>query len=150
VIEKDTPLVIGDKEIKNRFFLGTGKFKSKADMKRSIIESKAQVVTVAMRRVDVDRHPENILEYIPEDTILMVNTPGARNIKYFTRQGRKPITITGMRRRNESQNPGYAQLIWGSCWDFPKWQKMPISYFYTWSKWKKSTLVLNTLFLFPG
>jgi len=49
IVKADTPLVIGDKEIKNRFFLGTGKFKSKADMKKSIMESKIQVVTVAMR-----------------------------------------------------------------------------------------------------
>ena len=95
MIEKDTPLIIGDKEIKNRFFLGTGKFKSKADMKRSIIESKVQVVTVAMRRVDVDRHPENILEYIPEDTILMVNTSGARNAKEAVRIARLAREASG-------------------------------------------------------
>ena len=33
-----SPLIIGGREIKNRFFLGTGKFKSKADMKKSIID----------------------------------------------------------------------------------------------------------------
>ena len=95
MIVKDTPLVIGDKKIKNRFFLGTGKFKSKADMKRSIIDSKIQVVTVAMRRVDVDRHPENILEYIPEDTILMVNTSGARNAKEAVRIARLAREASG-------------------------------------------------------
>jgi thiazole synthase len=95
MVKEDTPLVIGDKEIKNRFFLGTGKFKSKADMKKSISESKVQVVTVAMRRVDVDRHPENILEYIPEDTILMVNTSGARNAKEAVRIARLAREASG-------------------------------------------------------
>jgi len=94
-VKEDTPLVIGDKKIKNRFFLGTGKFKSKSDMKRSILESKVQVVTVAMRRVDVDRHPENILEYIPEDTILMVNTSGARNAKEAVRIARLAREASG-------------------------------------------------------
>jgi thiazole synthase len=95
-MKEDTPLVIGGKEIKNRFFLGTGKFKSKADMKRCIIESKVQVVTVAMRRIDVDRHPENILEYIPEDTILMVNTSGARNAKEAVRIARLAREASGV------------------------------------------------------
>jgi len=83
-----SPLIIGGREIKNRFFLGTGKFKSKADMKKSIIESKVEVVTVAMRRVDTDRHSENILEYLPEGTIIMVNTSGARNAKEAVRIAR--------------------------------------------------------------
>lgn len=80
-MKEDSSLVIGSNKIKNRFFLGTGKFKNKADMKQSILESKVQVVTTAMRRVDIERHEENILEYIPKDTILMVNTSGARNAK---------------------------------------------------------------------
>lgn len=77
----DTPLVIGGREIKNRFFLGTGKFNDKADMQRAIRESEIQVVTVAMRRVDAERHQDNILEYIPKDTMLMINTSGARTAK---------------------------------------------------------------------
>ncbi len=77
--KEDKPLLIGGREIKNRFFLGTGKFKSKADMKKSIVAGGVEVVTVAMRRVDTGRHPENILEYIPESTVIMVNTSGARN-----------------------------------------------------------------------
>jgi thiazole synthase len=80
-MRRDTPLIIGNREIKNRFFLGTGKFKSKQEMKDSIIEGQVDLVTVAMRRVDIDRHSENILEYIPESTILMVNTSGARSAK---------------------------------------------------------------------
>jgi len=87
-MEKDKPLIIGGREIKNRFFLGTGKFKSKSEMKQSIEESGVEVVTVAMRRVDVERHSENILEFIPKDVILMVNTSGARNAKEAIRIAR--------------------------------------------------------------
>lgn len=76
---QDTPLVIAGKEITNRFFLGTGKFKNKSDLAESIRSSGTQVVTVALRRIDIERHEENILEYIPDDVILMSNTSGARN-----------------------------------------------------------------------
>ena len=72
-------LTIGGRDISNRFFLGTGKFKNKTDLKDSITSSGAEVVTVALRRIDIERHEENILEYIPENTIIMTNTSGARN-----------------------------------------------------------------------
>lgn len=85
---KDKPLVVGGREINNRFFLGTGKFKSKLEMKQSIIDSGVDLVTLAMRRIDLDVHAENILEYIPEDTIIMVNTSGARTAKEAIRIAR--------------------------------------------------------------
>ena len=72
-------LIIGDKKINNRFFLGTGKFGDKNQMLESIKQSGVEVVTVALRRVDEEKNPENILEYIPKNTILMINTSGARN-----------------------------------------------------------------------
>jgi thiazole synthase len=94
--KKNSPLIIGGKEIKNRFFLGTGKFKSKAEMKHAITESNIQVVTVAMRRIDVEQNPENILEYIPKDTILMVNTSGARNADEAIRIARLAREASGV------------------------------------------------------
>jgi thiazole synthase len=42
-------------------------------------ESGAEVVTVALRRVDAESRDENILDHIPENCILMTNTSGARN-----------------------------------------------------------------------
>jgi thiazole synthase len=84
----DNPLIIGGREIKNRFFLGTGKFRSNGDMKECILGSDVGVVTVAMRRVDTDRHSENILEYVPKSTVVMVNTSGARTAKEAIRIAR--------------------------------------------------------------
>jgi len=72
-------LMIAGREIKSRFFLGTGKFPSYALMKEAIERSAAQVVTVALRRVDQGVSGENILEYIPEGCVVMPNTSGARN-----------------------------------------------------------------------
>lgn len=78
-MQNNPPLEIAGKKIKNRFFLGTGKFGSKSEMMECIRESEIEVVTIAMRRVDADAESENILEFIPDDVILMVNTSGARN-----------------------------------------------------------------------
>lgn len=93
---KDTPLIIGGKEMKNRFFLGTGKFKSKSDMKESIIQGQVELVTVAMRRVDIGRHSENILEYIPDGTVIMVNTSGARDAQEAVRIARLAKEAAGI------------------------------------------------------
>lgn len=75
----DAPFLMGGKEFKSRFLLGTGKFKNKTDLAESIFSSGTQIVTVALRRIDLERHEENILEYIPKETTLLVNTSGARN-----------------------------------------------------------------------
>ncbi len=85
---KNAPLIIEDKTFTNRFFLGTGKFKNKIDLKNSIESSDVELVTVALRRIDIERHEENILEYIPKNIILMTNTSGARNAQEAIRIAR--------------------------------------------------------------
>ncbi len=78
---KDAPLILGNKTFTNRFLLGTGKFKSKDDLQDSIIASETEIVTVALRRIDLEQTQENILNYIPENTTLLTNTSGARDAK---------------------------------------------------------------------
>jgi thiazole synthase len=85
---KDTPLIIAGREFKNRFLLGTGKFRSKQEMAESIRACGTELLTVALRRIDLERHEENILEHIPEDITLMTNTSGARNAKEAVRIAR--------------------------------------------------------------
>ncbi|MDP8212897.1 MAG: thiazole synthase [Candidatus Zapsychrus exili] len=75
------PLIINNKEFKNRFLLGTGKFKNKTNLHESIINSGTELVTVALRRIDIERSEENILEYIPDNITILTNTSGARNAK---------------------------------------------------------------------
>lgn len=72
-------LKIGGRSIINRLFIGTGKFSGYPLMKRALEEAGAEVVTVALRRVDGSSGTENILNYIPEGCIIMPNTSGARN-----------------------------------------------------------------------
>lgn len=85
---QDTPLTIAGKTFSSRFMLGTGKFKNKSDVTDSITTSGAQIVTVALRRIDTERHEENILEYIPQGVTLLTNTSGARNAQEAVRIAR--------------------------------------------------------------
>lgn len=85
---QDTPLTIAGKTFSSRFMLGTGKFKNKSDVTDSITASGAQIVTVALRRIDTERHEENILEYIPQGITLLTNTSGARNAQEAVRIAR--------------------------------------------------------------
>ena len=57
-------------------------------MPEAIQAAKAQVVTVAVRRIDVDYPEENILNFIPKDCIVMPNTSGARNAEEAVRIAR--------------------------------------------------------------
>jgi thiazole synthase len=74
----DDELTIGGRRLKSRFLLGTGKFSRKEAMREAIERSGTEVVTVALRRIDLDRTEENILSFIPRGITLMVNTSGAR------------------------------------------------------------------------
>jgi thiazole synthase len=78
-------LMIGDKELENRLFTGTGKFSCKDIIKETIEASNSQVVTMALRRVDFDNQEENVLNYIPNDCILLPNTSGARTAEEAVR-----------------------------------------------------------------
>lgn len=72
-------LEIGGNKIKNRLFIGTGKFSNYSLMKQALEAAEVEIVTVALRRVDLESKTENILDYIPKTCTLMINTSGARN-----------------------------------------------------------------------
>lgn len=72
-------LIIGGKEVSSRLFIGTGKFPSNRLIPEVIKASGAEIVTVALRRIDFDSPQENMLNFIPKECILMPNTSGARN-----------------------------------------------------------------------
>ncbi len=82
------PLIIAGKTFKSRFFLGTGKFKNKEDLKNAIDQSGSELVTVALRRIDLEHHEDNIMDYIPKHVTLLTNTSGARDAKEAIRIAR--------------------------------------------------------------
>ena len=75
-------LKIGDKIFSSRLFTGTGKFGSLSLMKESLLASGSQLVTVALKRVDVKKKDENILNFLSDSLFnLLPNTSGVRNAK---------------------------------------------------------------------
>ena len=73
-------LIIGNKEFTSRLFVGTGKFRSNEVMADAIKASGTQMVTVAMKRIDMDNREDDMLRHIMADGIqLLPNTSGVRN-----------------------------------------------------------------------
>ena len=75
-------LIIANTTFQSRLLLGTGKFSSKKIMAEAIEASGSQMVTVAMKRVDVSKNEDdigNFLRHLPLQ--LLPNTSGARNAK---------------------------------------------------------------------
>lgn len=73
-------LTIGGKEFSSRLFVGTGKFRSNEVMAEAIKASGTQMVTVAMKRIDMDNRDDDMLRHIVADGIqLLPNTSGVRN-----------------------------------------------------------------------
>jgi thiazole synthase len=69
-------LKIADREFRSRLLIGTGKYRSFQEMKRCHEASGAEVVTVAVRRVNIsDRSKESLLDYIdPSKYFILPNT----------------------------------------------------------------------------
>jgi thiazole synthase len=75
-------LKIADKELKSRLFLGTGKFGSSQQMEQAILASESELVTVALKRVDLETDTDDLLAHLNHPHIhLLPNTSGARNAK---------------------------------------------------------------------
>ncbi len=69
------PLRLGGREFRSRLIIGTGKYPDYATMQRAHEASGAQIVTVAVRRVNLDRTQESMLNYIDESRYtLLPNT----------------------------------------------------------------------------
>jgi len=72
------PFILAGKEYRSRLIVGTGKYKDFAETKRAIEASGAEIVTVAVRRVNItDPGKENLLDYIdPKVYTILPNTAG--------------------------------------------------------------------------
>lgn len=82
-------LKIADRTFQSRLFLGTGKFPSNDVMNKAIEASGTEVVTVALRRVDLDNPEDDLLAAIDTDRYLLLpNTSGARDATEAVRLAR--------------------------------------------------------------
>jgi thiazole synthase len=85
----DKPLVIAGRSFNSRLLLGTGKFSSSEIMKRAIEASGSEVVTVALRRVELENPQDSILSAIDTSRYLLLpNTSGARDADEAVRLAR--------------------------------------------------------------
>jgi thiazole synthase len=75
---QDKPLVIAGREFKSRLIIGTGKYKSYAENAAALAASGAEIVTVAVRRVNLtDPSQPMLVDYIdPKNTVFLPNTAG--------------------------------------------------------------------------
>ena len=74
----DPALVIGGRSFASRLLVGTGKYRSNAEMTAALDASGAEIVTVAVRRVDLDRaNDQGIMHHLsPDRFFLLANTAG--------------------------------------------------------------------------
>ncbi|EOH6037502.1 thiazole synthase [Acinetobacter baumannii] len=76
---QDTPLIIGSRSFQSRLLVGTGKYKDLNETDLAIQASGAEIVTVAIRRVNIGQNPDqpNLLSVIPpEKYTILPNTAG--------------------------------------------------------------------------
>jgi thiazole synthase len=89
-------LTIADTTFSSRLFVGTGKFASAEIMQRAIEASGARMVTVALRRVDLDNPADDIMSHLDRDRIhFLPNTSGARNADEAIRLARLARAASG-------------------------------------------------------
>jgi len=83
-------LVIKGIEFRSRLWVGTGKYKDFEETARAIEASGADVVTVAVRRVNItDKKSENLLDFVdPKKYKILPNTAGCYNVEDALRYSR--------------------------------------------------------------
>lgn len=75
-------LDIGGHKFKSRLIVGTGKYKSFEETRLAIERSGAEMVTVAVRRIELDKSKDSILNHIdPEKYVLLPNTAGCYTVE---------------------------------------------------------------------
>jgi len=85
-----TPYTIGGKTLTSRLFLGTGRFPNPLVLKKAIAESGAEVLTFAIRRVQLDTVDEDaVLQHVDSGRMTFLpNTSGARTAEEAVRIAR--------------------------------------------------------------
>ncbi len=88
-------LTIADKTFESRLFTGTGKFSAASEMEQALLASGSELVTVALKRVDLKSDEDNILDRLGHSHLnLLPNTSGARNAKeavFAAQMGREAL-----------------------------------------------------------
>jgi len=93
----EDPWYVGGLILTSRLLVGTGKFSAHAVMREALVASGAQMVTVALRRVDLSRGGADgqVLDFVPEHLQLLPNTSGAVDAPEALRLARLGRAATG-------------------------------------------------------
>jgi thiazole synthase len=90
-------LVVAGRRLRSRLFVGTGKFGSPAAMTAALEAAEAEVVTVALRRVDLADPADDMLSAIDRERFLLLpNTSGARDAEEAVRVARLARAASGI------------------------------------------------------
>ncbi len=81
-------LVIAGREFHSRLIIGTGKYRSFDEMKAAHKASGAEMVTVAVRRVPLDRSSESFLDHLDPQLAILPNTAGCYTAEEAVRTAR--------------------------------------------------------------
>jgi len=84
---EDTFVVAG-RELRSRLLTGTGKYSSFDVMREAVLASGCELVTVAVRRIDLDAPGESIVDYLPDEVMLLPNTAGCATAEEAVRVAR--------------------------------------------------------------
>jgi thiazole synthase len=95
--KQSDPLVIAGHEFKSRLIVGTGKYRSMAEMRDAIDASGAEMVTVAIRRLPLDRpDEENLMDHLDWDRYkILPNTAGCKTAEEALFTARLARELTG-------------------------------------------------------
>lgn len=89
-------LEIAGRSFASRLFVGTGKFRSHEVMREALLASGAELVTVALRRVDLTKTGAgDVLDFVPPGLTLLPNTSGAIDVDEAVRLARLGRAATG-------------------------------------------------------
>lgn len=81
-------LIIAGTSVRSRLITGSGKYRDDRLIRDVLDAAECDIITVALRRVDLDRKEDSILRHIPEGKILLPNTSGARDAEEAVRIAR--------------------------------------------------------------
>lgn len=86
---EDSQLRIAGRSFRSRLMVGTGKYATFEEMKETLDASGAEIVTVAVRRVNLEAHEESLLDYIDLNRyFLLPNTAGCQTAEEAIRTAR--------------------------------------------------------------
>jgi thiazole synthase len=81
-------LTIAGREFRSRLIIGTGKYESFETMREAVLASGCEMVTVAVRRIDLDAAGDDITAHVPASVLLLPNTSGAETAEEAIRTAR--------------------------------------------------------------